>query len=62
MYNLHSKDEALENFKIYKSKVKLKHDLHVKRLRINKEENSTIQAIPNPMVSFMKPSPDMHHN
>ena len=33
---LHAKDEALDKFKIYKSEVELKQNLHVKRLRTDK--------------------------
>ena len=34
---LHGKNEALDKFKIYKSKIELKEDLHVKQIRTDKD-------------------------
>ena len=42
VFLLHSKDETLEKFKIYKIKVDLKYDLHVKRPRADKVANTMI--------------------
>ena len=36
VYLLHATDEALDKFKIYKSEIELKQDLHIKRLRTDK--------------------------
>ena len=48
MYLLHTKDEALSSFKVYKNEVEIPIGSKLKRLRKNKGRSTMISHISNP--------------